>query len=67
MALLAGQRSGGAWAQFDGYVDRLVIGRRGATTTYDFEPEPETCGGGGFSASADPVFHSEAECAAYHQ
>jgi hypothetical protein len=66
-ALLAGQRSGGAWANFDGYVDRLVIGRRGMTTTYDLEPEAEACAAGGFARSADPSFQSEAECAAYHR
>lgn len=66
-ALLAGQRSGGAWANFEGYVDRLVIGRRGVNTTYDLEPEAQACEGSGFARSADPPFQSEAECAAYHR
>lgn len=66
LAILAGQKAGGAWANFDGYVDRLVLGIRGAATTYDFEPEADACRGGA-AASTDPVFQSEAECVGYHQ
>jgi hypothetical protein len=67
LLLVAGQRSGGIWAGFDGAVDALRIERGDKTAIYDFEPEASACQKGAYSLSAVPRFEGLDACLAYHK